>query len=120
MRLPVASHDRRDLWFLLALLAHAPVAAALGFVMSGETWWHITGEAVAPGLVALVAYFAFAGTRAFRVFVALALLVLYYDWLPIVVAAGTVAVHHILLDEIMPHAVFQSGVQSRGIVVLHA
>jgi methyl-accepting chemotaxis protein len=142
-----ASHDRRDLWFLLALLAHAPVAAALGFLMSGETWWHITGEAIAPALVALAAYKVFAGTRAFRVigavllmlysgtiihlgggliewhfhvFVSLALLVLYYDWLPIVVAAGTVAIHHILLDEIMPHAVFQSGVQSRGIVLIHA
>jgi methyl-accepting chemotaxis protein len=147
MRLAVASRDRRDLWFLCALLAHAPVAAALGFIMSGETWWHITGEAAAPGVFALVAFKMFGNTRAFRVigavllmlysgtiihlggsliewhfhvFVALALLVLYYDWLPIVVAAGTVAIHHILLDEIMPHAVFASGVQSRGIVLIHA
>src|SRR5919201_5348448 len=136
MRLPVASHDRRDFWFLCALIAHAPVAGALGFVFSGETWWHITGEAVAPALVALAAFKVLAGTRAFRVigavllmlysgtiihlgggliewhfhvFVGLALLILYYDWLPIVVAASTVAIHHVLLDEILPQAIFQAG-----------
>jgi methyl-accepting chemotaxis protein len=114
--------------------------------MSGESWWHITTEAVMPGVAALAAYPLFGGTRIFRVigavllmlysgaiihlsgaliewhfhvFVSLALLVLYYDWLPIVVAAATVAVHHLVLDEIMPQAVFQAG-QSRAIVVVHA
>src|SRR6185312_3588038 len=57
----------------------------------------------------------------FHVFVSLAMLILYYDWLPIVVAAGTIAVHHILLDEILPQALFNHGDSpSRVIVVIHA
>jgi methyl-accepting chemotaxis protein len=142
-----APSDRRDLWFLWALVAHAPVAAGLGFLLSRqETWWHITGEAVAPAIVAALAYQVFGGQRLFRligavllmlysgaiihlgggliewhfhVFVSLALLILYYDWAPIVVAAATVAIHHIILDEVLPTAVFKDG-QSHGIVLLHA
>src|ERR1700730_16524199 len=118
--------DPRDRWFLWALLAHAPAAALVGFYMSPEAWWHILGEAVAPGAAALVAYHLFRGRRAFRaagavllmlysgtiihlgggliewhflVFVGMSALILYYDWLPIVVAAVTIAIHHILLDE---------------------
>src|SRR6478672_6514745 len=102
--------DTRDRWFLWALLAHAPVAAVIGLIMSPEAWWHILGEALAPGAAALVAYVLFRGQRTFRaagavllmlysgtiihlgggliewhfhVFVAMAALILYYDWLPI-------------------------------------
>jgi methyl-accepting chemotaxis protein len=98
--------DRRDFWFLIALLAHAPVAALLGVVMSGESLPHVLGEAAAPAGAAVVAYGLFAGTRTFRivgalllmlysgviihlgggmiewhfhVFVGMAMLVLYYD-----------------------------------------
>ena len=45
----------------------------------------------------------------FHVFVAMAALVLYYDWLPIVAAAATIAVHHIILDEVLPQSVFNHG-----------
>src|SRR5687767_4578995 len=68
--------DRRDFWFLIALLAHAPVAALLGMFMSGESLPHIVGEAVAPAGAAAVAYALFAGTRKFRI-VGAALLMLY-------------------------------------------
>lgn len=105
-------------------------------------------EGVAPALVACLAYALYSGTRAFRaigamllmtysgviihlggglvewhfqVFVSLALLILYYDWLPIILAAAFIAVHHIVLDEILPTALFNHGdAPSRGIVVIHA
>src|SRR5207248_6478116 len=108
----------------------------------------VLSEAVGPALVAVVAYAFFRGTRWFRVagavllmlysgvlihlgggliewhfhvFVAMALLLIYYDWLPIVAAAATIALHHILLDEILPTAVFNHGdAPVRGIVVMHA
>jgi methyl-accepting chemotaxis protein len=57
----------------------------------------------------------------FHVFVAMAMLVLYYDWRPIVAAAITIALHHIILDEVLPTAVFNHGTEpSRVIVGLHA
>ncbi len=140
--------DSRDRWFLFALIAHAPVTAAVGLLFSGEGLLHILTETFGLAAIAGVAYAAFRGQRAFRiigavllmlysgvlihlgngwvewhfhVFVSLALLVLYYDWRPIVAAAVTVALHHIILDEIMPTAVFNHGTEpSRGMVVLHA
>jgi methyl-accepting chemotaxis protein len=144
----VVVKDHRDPLFLLALLAHAPVAIIIGLFMSRESWLHVSTEAVGPGAAAIVAYALFRGTRVFRavgaavlmlysgviihlgaglvewhfhVFVGMALLVLYYDWLPIVVAGATIAIHHIILDEVLPTAVFNHGdAPSRGIVALHA
>jgi methyl-accepting chemotaxis protein len=142
------SRDSRDLWFLIALLAHAPAALLIGLFMSGDGLLHIVGEAVAPAAAAAVAYALFANTRAFRlagavllmlysgviihlgggmiewhfhVFVAMAALILYYDWAPIVVAAGTIAVHHIVMDELLPMAVFNHATEpNRWVVVQHA
>jgi methyl-accepting chemotaxis protein len=140
--------DNRDRLFLLALLAHAPAAIVIGLLMSGQSWLHVVSESVGPAIGALVAYALFRNTRVFRavgalllmlysgviihlgaglvewhfhVFVGMAALVLYYDWVPIVVAAATIALHHIILDEVLPQAVFNHGdLPSRGIVVLHA
>src|SRR5579864_4806046 len=141
--------DNRDRLFLITLLAHAPVAFVIGMIMSGEYGVvHVLSEAVAPAIAAIVAYALFRQTPIFRiaagvllmlysgviihagaglvewhfhVFVAMAMLVLYYDWRPIVAAAVTIAVHHILLDEVLPTAVFNHGTDpSRGIVALHA
>src|SRR3954467_3828111 len=113
--------DTRDRWFFLGLLAHAPVAAVIGLVFSGQAAVHVLGEAFGLAIPAIVAYALFKNTRTFRVvgavllmlnsgvlihlgngwvewhfhvFVGLALLILYYDWLPIVVAATTIALHH--------------------------
>jgi methyl-accepting chemotaxis protein len=140
--------DPRDRLFLIALIAHAPIAVVLGILLSGESLVHVVTEGLAPALVACVAYAMYSGTRAFRaigaillmvysgviihlggglvewhfhVFVSLAVLIVYYDWLPIVLAAGFIAVHHIVLDEILPTALFNHGPSpSRGIVVIHA
>jgi methyl-accepting chemotaxis protein len=143
-----SARDTRDRWFLIGLIAHAPIAAVLGFLFTSEGWLHITSEAAAPAVVACVAYALCGGQRAFRiigavlvmlysgviihlgggyvewhfhVFIAMAALILYYDWRPIVAAAVTIALHHILLDELLPQAVFNHGdVPSRGFVALHA
>jgi methyl-accepting chemotaxis protein len=141
--------DNRDRLFLLTLLAHAPAAFLVGMLMSADSGVpHLLSESVGPAIAAVVAYALFRHTRIFRaiaavllmlysgviihlgaglvewhfhVFVGMAMLLLYYDWLPIVAAAVTIALHHILLDEILPTAVFNHGdAPSRGIVVLHA
>jgi methyl-accepting chemotaxis protein len=52
-------------------------------------------------------------------FAALALLVVYCDWVVIAAAAATVAVHHLGLSYILPAAVFP-GTASLGRVIVHA
>ena len=52
-------------------------------------------------------------------FAALAGLALLYDWRPIVLAAGLIASHHLLLNFIMPSWVFPGG-EASGRVVIHA
>src|SRR5579859_2500684 len=141
--------DNRDRLFFLTLLAHAPAAFVIGMLMSADQGWlHVFSESVGPAIAATVAYVLFRQTRVFRVvaavllmlysgviihlgaglvewhfhvFVAMAMLVLYYDWRPIVAAAVTIAIHHVVLDEILPTAVFNHGSEpSRVIVGLHA
>lgn len=141
--------DNRDRLFLLTLLAHAPATFVIGMLMSADQGWvHVMSESVGPAIAAIVAYVLFRDTPMFRiaaavllmlysgviihlgaglvewhfhVFVAMAMLLLYYDWRPIVAAAITIAVHHIVLDEIVPTAVFNHGdAPSRAIVALHA
>ncbi|PPU68503.1 chemotaxis protein [Xanthomonas pisi] len=59
----------------------------------------------------------------FGVFVILALLLYYRDWLPVVVAAGAIAVHHLAFSWLqsrgMPVQAFTTG-SGFGIVLLHA
>jgi len=141
--------DNRDRLFFVTLLAHAPATFLIGMLMSADQGWlHVFTESIGPAVAAVVAYVMFHQTRVFRlvaavllmlysgviihlgaglvewhfhVFVAMAMLVLYYDWRPIVAAAVTIAIHHILLDEVLPTAVFNHGTDpSRAIVVLHA
>ena len=52
-------------------------------------------------------------------FAGLALLIIYCDWVVILAAAATVAVHHVVLGYVVPSAVF-SGAASLGRVGLHA
>src|SRR5690348_9171113 len=110
----------RDRLFLFTLLAHVPAAFLVGILMSADQGvLHILSESVGPAVVSIAAYVLFRETRLFRVcaavllmlysgviihlgqgmvewhfhvFVAMAMLLLYYDWLPIVAAAVTIAV----------------------------
>jgi methyl-accepting chemotaxis protein len=135
--------DRLVLWILLA---HLPLAGLVAYFAGTFSGLHILGEiAVIPALAAL-AYWQFAGTRAFRcvgaallmgcsgllihlgggmtelhfhVFVGLALLIIYFDWLPIGVGAVAIALHHLVMFTVAPSATFAGG-GSLGIVLLHA
>jgi methyl-accepting chemotaxis protein len=136
----------RDRIFLTVLCAHAPLAFVIGLLFAHAEFIHVASEALGPALIALVAYRLSAGTRLFRligaallmgysgilvhftggliemhfhVFVSLAFLILYYDWLPLVVATVVIAVHHIVLDEVAAYALFKDG-PSLFIVGLHA
>ena len=107
---------------------------------------HALADAAIVPAIAVLAYWQLAGTRAFRcvgaallmacsgllihlsggmlelhfhVFVALALLIVYFDWLPISVAAVAIALHHVVMYFLAPDSVFPEGT-TIGIVVIHA
>ncbi|UZD65483.1 methyl-accepting chemotaxis protein [Marinobacter sp. AN1] len=145
------SSDRQMLWILLA---HVPVVGLLVPVGYGTHVFAIVAS-VLVGLVVSAAYASIRGTRGFSVvaatalmvfsaimiqaqmgriemhfhiFSALALVMVYRDWLPILVAAGVIAVHHLLLTALqlsgaslggMPLMIFNYGC-SWSIAFLHA
>jgi methyl-accepting chemotaxis protein len=141
------SLDRsRDLLMLALLALHIPIGVIAGLLSSVHPWWHGPVATVGIALTALMMYQAFGGQRIFRcigaglvmlesatlihitggltemhfhVFVGLAVLIIYYDWLPIVVAAGVIAVHHLAMFQIAPHDTYQANI-SFGLVVVHA
>src|SRR5688572_30837732 len=119
----------RDRLLLWMLLAHLPLGLLVAF-LNGASWTlHEVAEIVAVPLLAPLAYVRLAGTRAFRcvgavllmgcsgllihlsggmielhfhVFVAMALLIIYFDWLPISIAGLTIALHHLVLNFVAP------------------
>jgi methyl-accepting chemotaxis protein len=70
-------------------------------------------------LVAALGGHAWQGDMHMAYFAALALLVVYCDWVVITAAAATVAVHHLGLSYLLPSAVFP-GSASLGRVIVHA
>ncbi|SFR80939.1 methyl-accepting chemotaxis sensory transducer [Marinobacter daqiaonensis] len=112
--------DRQMLWILLA---HVPVVAFLVPLGFGTHGFAILASLVVGGIV-LGAYLSLRGSRGFslvaaaalmgfsaimiqsqmgriemhfHIFSALALVIIYRDWLPILVGAGVIAVHHLAL-----------------------
>ena len=83
--------DNRDRLFLLALLAHTPVAIVIGLLMSGQGWLHVVSESIGPGIAALVAYALFRNTRVFRAVGAVLLML--YSGVIIHLGAGLVEWH---------------------------
>jgi methyl-accepting chemotaxis protein len=133
---------------LVVLWLHAPIAIAIG-MMRGTDWmlpaglmvamalaatlsWCAAGNALSTRLVFAVALmgevsvftFQFAG-HPWQVdihmyfFAALASLVAYCDYRPIVAGTVAVALHHLVLNFILPAAVYPGGADL-GRVVLHA
>ena len=115
--------ERTDRQVLLILLAHIPVVGLLVPMGYGTTMFALVASILVSGL-AVAGYFTMRGTRAlsslfavclmlfsaimiqaqmgriemhFHIFAALALVIIYRDWLPVVVAAATIAVHHLAL-----------------------
>lgn len=143
-----------DKQILGILLMHFPVLAFIVPINYGTTRFALVSSLLVS-IIALAGYGLLRGTRAcsslfaiclmlssaimiqaqlgriemhFHVFVALALLTVYRDWLPIVVAAATIAVHHILLTALqlgevslgdMPVMVFNYGC-NWSITFIHA
>src|SRR5450631_1435773 len=116
-----ADLSKRDRVVRNVIFVHVPFAAAVG-VLCGHPVIGLALSAIAAVLCAL-AYAAARGTRSFRVyaaallmvdsaaliaasggqtamhfhvFIVLTFLILYFDWLPIVVASVTIALHHVL------------------------
>ena len=119
----------RDRLFLWLLLAHVPLVGLVAFVHDPSMLVHALGEMAIFPVLAGLAYWHLAGTRAFRcvgavllmgysgllihlsggmielhfhVFVGMALLIVYFDWLPISIAAVTIALHHLVLNFVAP------------------
>src|SRR3954471_15359219 len=120
----------RDRLFLWLLLAQLPLAIVVDVFLGSSPVLHALGEGAPLAALAVVAYWQLAGTRAFRtvgaallmlfsglqihlsdgaielhfgVFVGMALLIVFFDWLPITVAAATIILHHAVIYSIAPH-----------------
>jgi hypothetical protein len=130
---------------LFILAAHIPICA--GVAMVYQLAWlpvAIIGAAILVG--PLIGYFCLPGSRTtslavgvaaesysallihsgcgiiefhFHVFVALAVLIVLCDWMVIVVAAATIAIHHVAFFFLLPHSVFNYPA-GFGVVLLHA
>lgn len=143
-----------DRQMLIILLAHIPVVGLL-VPLGFDTFTFSVLGSVIVGAFALAGYLSLRGTRAcsivfatclmlfsavmiqaqmgriemhFHIFAVLALVIIYRDWLPVVVAAAVIAVHHLLLTWLqmagsevggMPLVIFDHGV-SWGTAFLHA
>jgi hypothetical protein len=95
---------------------------ALRFARTGSTGRALTGVALMAQVSLLVAALgghAWQTDMHMAYFAALALLVVYCDWMVIAAAAATVAVHHLGLSYLLPSAVFP-GSASLGRVIVHA
>ena len=145
---------RTDFQMLVILLAHVPVVSLLVPIGYGTMVFAIIASGLVGALV-LIGYAAMRGTRAcsilfgiclmlfsaimiqaqmgriemhFHIFSALALIIIYRDWVPVVAAAGTIAIHHLVLTALqlsdasfgqMPVMIFNYGC-SWPIAFLHA
>ncbi|MGM0952795.1 MAG: methyl-accepting chemotaxis protein [Pseudomonadota bacterium] len=143
-----------DKQMLVILLAHIPVVGLLVPWDYGTHAFAIVASSVL-GVLVLAGYYTLRGTRAcsalfatclmlfsaimiqaqmgriemhFHIFSALALVIIYRDWLPVVVAAGVIAIHHLLLTGLqladaqaggMPLTIFNHSC-SWGVAFLHA
>jgi methyl-accepting chemotaxis protein len=134
---------------LIALLwLHVPIAAAIGMAR-GTDWlmptlllvalaaaatlsWRMSGNGLSTRLVFAVALMGGVSVFAFQLsghpwqidmhmyfFAALAFLVAYCDYRPLLAGTVAVALHHLLLNFILPAAIFPGGADF-GRVVLHA
>ncbi|MCR9187988.1 methyl-accepting chemotaxis sensory transducer [Marinobacter sp. 3-2] len=117
----VEIRERTDRQMLLILLAHIPVVGLLVPMGYGTTMFALIASLLVGGL-ATAGFFTMRGTRAlsslfaiclmlfsaimiqaqlgriemhFHIFAALALVIIYRDWLPVVVGAATIALHHV-------------------------
>jgi methyl-accepting chemotaxis protein len=115
-------------WQTGALLGHDAVYAialtglgTLAFrVWAGQRAYRVVGAVLLMGYSSLLIHLGGGLIELhFHVFVVMTVLLIYYDWLPIVAAAGAIAGEHVALNLLAPYSVFKDG-PSWGIVALHA
>lgn len=145
---------KHDKIIFIILLAHLPVTMFL-IPMGYDTHFFAFWASAAVGIATLIAYFIARGTRLFgiisamllmslsaimiqsqmgriemhfHIFGAIALLLIYRDWIAVLTAAGFIAAHHLLFTALqlgavqmgsMPLMIFDYGC-SWGIAFLHA
>jgi methyl-accepting chemotaxis protein len=139
---------RAHLIFIALLWLHVPLNAAVALLMDGP-WIVITASSLATAAIATATWLYSPNQRAVRVtnsialvvtvsillattsgsawqvdlhmyyFAALALVAVYCDSYAIVAATGTVAVHHLLLNFVLPSLIYPGG-EDFSRVVLHA
>ena len=144
----VEIRERTDRQVLFILLAHIPVVGLLVPMGYGTTTFALVASLLVGGIAA-AGYFTMRGTRAlsslfavclmlfsaimiqaqmgriemhFHIFAALALVIIYRDWLPVVVAAGTIAVHHLAFYvlQMQEAGVWLAQGVTFGLVMVHA
>ena len=113
-----------DVLLLLAAMAIAGGATVIWFRdRAGPATRIVTSMALA-GLIFLMVYALRGSTYQIDMhmyfFAALALIAGWCDWRALLAYAGLVAVHHLMLDIVMPTAVFPSAHLDLGRVALHA
>jgi len=146
-----AIHRRGDATMMVALGIYTAGAVAIGwwFDQPAFTAWAATGWAVLLALPGLLGYLMAKGSVTsrlllafslsslvalhihtsmgmvefhFGVFVTLALLLVYLDWRPIVLAAGLFAVHHVVFDRLQAMGVglYCLSEPNFAVILLHA
>jgi methyl-accepting chemotaxis protein len=112
-------------WLLLSLGA-VGVATAASLVRKMDNGGSATRITMAVGLMSAVSLLVAAFARQpwqidmhMAYFAALAVLIIYFDWSAILAGAGLVATHHLLLNLVLPAAVFPGG-GDLARVILHA
>src|SRR5260370_39138180 len=81
----------RDRMLLALLCAHPPLARALGLFNAHAEFAHVLTEALVPALIAAFGYWAWAGTRVFRLIGAALLMV--YSGVLVHFSGGLIEVH---------------------------
>ena len=144
--MPAAAYTTRDRLVLGVVAAHVPVVIVVALVVGQLPLPTAAIGSLVIAACSWLAYRASAGQRSFRVVVAVALmamsgmliaasggdiavhfhvfvvlsfLVIYYDALPLVTAAGVIAVHHLIGNYLFPEYVFDTGA-SLPVVLKHA
>jgi methyl-accepting chemotaxis protein len=143
-----ALRDTTSKILLVVLWLHVPIAATIG-MMRGAGWlapaaltaamalaatvsWRVSGSGLSTRLIVAVALMGSVSEFVAQLaghpwqadmhmyfFAALASLVAYCDFRPIILAAIAVALHHLTLNYVLPAAVYPGGADL-GRVVLHA
>jgi methyl-accepting chemotaxis protein len=103
----------REEWFHVVwegLLLPAVPTAAILLLPRGSVWTRVLNGMIAMLLSGWLIHLSGGQIEFhFHVFVALAVLSCYRDWRVLIPAAGTIAVHHLLLNFISPQDVFATG-----------